>query len=70
MRFLHQVMGAIAALMFTKPRVHDSAPTYMPTSSLFHGSVTNYGSGLDWPSIYHARKNSRRGKIIRRMRGI
>lgn len=70
MRFLHQVIGAVAALMFSKTRFHshDMATPTLPGPRLFDHGCTNYGSGINWPSIDHARRNSRRGKIIRRYR--
>jgi hypothetical protein len=68
MRFFHQMMAAVASIMFSKTRFHShemSTPT-LPGPHLFDHGGTNYGSGINWPSIYHARRNNRRGKIIRR----
>lgn len=71
MRFLHQMMAAVASIMFAKPRIHASTSTPNQGPALFHGSSTiNFGSGMNWPSIYHARKNSRRAKSVRRMRSF
>lgn len=63
MRFFYQIMSAVFPHFFNQ--VHESVP-FTP-SPFIQGSRPNYGAGLDWPSIYYARRHNRRAKIMRRL---
>jgi len=62
MRFFYQIMSAMFPHFFN--RVHEKGHSSL--SPFILGSLPNYGSGPDWPSIQYARKHSRRAKSMRR----